>query len=65
MSTSLESFRHIAGDNRFREWLLEEQVAANKYLTRATDPVTIHRAQGQLIFIEKILDSMDKAKGLR
>lgn len=61
----LDAFRRLSEDNRFREWLTAERDSALKYLVGATDMVVVHRAQGQIQLLDKILDCMEKAKGLR
>jgi hypothetical protein len=63
--SELESFRRIAGDNPFRAWLESQRDESVKYLVNAVDPVAVHRAQGQVQLVEKMLVLLDKAKNLR
>lgn len=60
-----EHFRRIAEDAKFREWIARERESAIKYLTSATDMAVIHRAQGQMHLLEKMLGLLDAAKTLR
>jgi len=61
----LEYFARIAGDNPFRQWLEKQRDESIKYLIEATDTVAIHRAQGQALFVNKLIANLDKAKNLR
>ena len=60
-----ESFRRVADDNKLREWIGKERETAIKYLSSAADPVMIHRAQGQMGLLDKMLALMDAVKTLR
>lgn len=60
-----EYFRRIAEDNKFREWVARERESAIKYLSSATDIAIIHRAQGQMHLLEKMVGLLDAAKTLR
>jgi hypothetical protein len=61
----LEHFKHIAGDNLFRQWLEKERDHSLRYLVSATDTTVISRAQGIVQLIEKMIQLLDKAKSLR
>lgn len=61
----VDSFRRVCQDTQFRAWLETERDQALKYLVAGTEAVVIHRAQGQIQLLEKMLDCMDKAKDLR
>jgi len=63
--TESEYFRRVADDNKLREWIGKEREVATKYLTSATDMVMIHRAQGQMGLLDRMLGLMDAAKTLR
>lgn len=60
-----EKFRRICDDRPLREWLDQEAAASVKYLTVATDTVLIHRAQGQLSVINRLVDLLDAAQKMR
>lgn len=61
----VESFRRVCQDTQFRAWVQAEREQALKYLVAGTDAVVIHRAQGQIQLLDKMLECMDKAKDLR
>lgn len=61
----IDVFASIARANQFREYLEGEREEMYKILKSAHDLVRIHQAQGQLHLIEKQLDLLDKATGLR
>lgn len=61
----LEAFRRLSDDSRFRDWVTAERDSAIKYLVAATDMAVVHRAQGQVQLLDKILECMEKAKSLR
>lgn len=63
--SQLDPFRRLGDDNKFKEWLVKERETAITYLVGAVDIVIVHRAQGQVQLIEKLLDMMEKAKTLR
>jgi len=63
--SSAEKFRRICDDRPLREWLDQEAACAVKYLTGATDMVMVHRAQGQLAVINKLVDLLEAAQKLR
>lgn len=63
--SSAEKFRRICDDRSLREWLDQEAASAVKYLTGATDMVMVHRAQGQLAVINKLVDLLDAAQKMR
>lgn len=48
-----ETFTRIP-KNVLVPWLDLEKADAYRYLVEATDPVSIHRAQGKLAFIDKM-----------
>lgn len=60
----LEVFRHIP-QSALRPWLEKERAAAYKYLAEAADPVGIHRAQGKVQFVEKMISIFDKLQSTR
>lgn len=64
-SQDLEVFRRLGEDNRLRAWIDRERTLALSYLIGATDSVAIHRAQGQVHLIDKMIELIDKAKLLR
>jgi hypothetical protein len=45
-----------------RPWLAKEREDAYKYLAGAADPVAIHRAQGKVHLVERMLDLLDKSQ---
>ncbi|NVN99232.1 MAG: hypothetical protein HXX17_07910 [Geobacteraceae bacterium] len=49
----LEIFARIGGQ-RFEAYLDKELVSTTKYLTQATEPLQIYRAQGKALFIEEM-----------
>lgn len=61
----LESFRRLAEDSRFREWLTREREQTISYLADAVPVHVIHRAQGQLQLLDKMIELIEKAKVLR
>ena len=63
--SSADKLRRVCDDRPLREWLDQEAAAAVKYLTGATDMVMVHRAQGQLAVINKLVDLLEAAKKLR
>lgn len=63
--SSAEKFRRVCDDRPLREWLDQEANAAIKYLSGASDMVLVHRAQGQLALINKLVDLLEAAKKLR
>ena len=63
--TDLTLLRRVADDRGLREFLAAERVEAIKYLTKAGDQVSIHRAQGRVQLVEELLAHLDKAQNLR
>lgn len=46
-----QAFASAGGDPRFRKWLEGEREQALTYLSQATDPMMIYRAQGKLALV--------------
>jgi hypothetical protein len=44
----------------FKPWLERERDSAYKYLAEATDSVMLHRAQGKVLLIERMLSLLDR-----
>jgi len=61
--TDLEAFEYVGRDNRFRQWLTGEREAALKIMVRSTDMPVIHRAQGIVQMLDKMLELMERNKG--
>ena len=51
-SADTQAFAQVAGDHRFKRWLEMQREDAIKYLSQATDPMMIYRAQGKLGLVE-------------
>ncbi len=65
MNSELEAFASILKPTLFRAFLDAERDRAYKELAAATDMLVVHRAQGRLQLVEKMLALLDKAKDLR
>jgi hypothetical protein len=44
----------------FKPWLERERDSAYKYLAEATDSIMLHRAQGKVLLIERMLSLLDR-----
>lgn len=56
--TDLESFKRLPA-SILRPWLSHERDEAYKYLAEGSDPVAIHRAQGKVQLIQRMLKLLD------
>lgn len=65
MNTELEAFASILKPTQFKAFLDAERDRAIKELASATDMVNVHRAQGRMQLVERMLALLDKAKDLR
>lgn len=61
----IDHFRQAGGDNLLKAWAVAERDKAVKFMIRAVDPVVIHRAQGQIQFLDKMLELMEASRILR
>jgi hypothetical protein len=50
--------------SQFEQWLGEHMEQCTQYLTSASDPVAIHRAQGKALFISEMKKLLAAAKTL-
>ena len=64
-SAELQKLRRAAEDEQLREWLGREVANAVKSLAVVTEPVLLYRAQGKYELAERLLELLEKAKGLR
>lgn len=55
----------VCMDPGLMKFLESAETEAIRVLAEATDPVAIHRSQGQLLFVRGMLKDMRKAKDLR
>lgn len=65
MNTELEAFASILKPTQFRAFLDAERDRAIKDLVGATEMALVHRAQGRMQLVERMLALLDKAKDLR
>lgn len=65
MTPELEAFASILKPTQFRAFLDAERDRTIKELAGATDMVNVHRAQGRMQLVERMLALLDKAKDLR
>jgi hypothetical protein len=59
--TDLETFKRLPA-SILRPWLIHERDEAYKYLVEATDTVAIHRAQGKIQLVQRMLKLLDTAQ---
>lgn len=59
----LETFASILKPTQFRAWLDAERDRAVKELVAGTDMVLVHRAQGRVHLVDKMLALIDKVQG--
>lgn len=64
-SAELQKLRRAAEDEQLREWLGREVANAVKSLAVVTEPALFYRAQGKYELAERLLELLEKAKGLR
>ena len=57
-------FRRLAGDHDFQRWLKEQETLEIKALLLQNDMVQIHKTQGRVTVVQKLIASCEVAKTL-
>lgn len=55
-------FTRLAGDHDFQRWLKEQEAAEVKTLVAQNEPALIHKTQGRVMFVQKLLVSCEATR---
>ena len=57
-----QMFTRLAGDHDFQRWLREQETTEVKALVMQNEPALIHKTQGKVMFVQKLLASCEATR---